>query len=161
MRIEQIMTKSVGTVRPGQTLNEAAQIMWERDCGCVPVVSDDGSGGVVGMLTDRDICMAAYTQGKGPREIEVRAVMSPHVYACKASDSLEEAEAIMRRAQVRRLPVVDDADQLIGIVSVSDLACAAARCRAQKKPAVSEAEVGNTLATICQPREIPGTPALA
>ena len=79
--------------------------------------------------------------------------MSSDVQTCRPGDSVEDAEAILRRAQVRRLPVVDDADQLVGIVSLSDLARAAARCRSQKKPAVDEAEVAETLASICQPRE--------
>lgn len=157
MRIEQLMQKSVGSVTAKQTLNEAAQILWERDCGSVPVLSDDGTRHVVGMLTDRDICMAAYTQGKGLREIPVRVAMSTAAQTCRPDDSAEDAEAILRRAKVRRLPVVDDAEQLAGIVSLSDLARAAARCRGQKKPGIDEAEVAATLASICAPRE-GGTP---
>jgi len=154
VRIEQLMKKDIGTVTSEQTLNDAAQILWERDCGCVPVVSEDGSRHVVGMLTDRDICMAAYTQGKGLRELRVRGAMSSATQTCRPGDSVEDAEATLRRAQVRRLPVVDEADQLVGIVSLSDLACAAARCRSQKKPALDEVDVAETLASICRPREI-------
>jgi len=153
VRIEQLMQKSVGSVTVDQTLNEAAQILWERDCGSVPVVSEGETRRVVGMLTDRDICMAAYTQGKGLRELPVRGVMSSPVQTCGPGDSVEDAEAILRRAQVRRLPVVDEADQLVGIVSLADLARAAASCRSQKKPAIDEAEVAETLASICRPRE--------
>jgi len=154
MRIEHLMQKDVGSVTAEQTLNDAARILWERDCGSVPVLSEDGARRVVGMLTDRDICMAAYTQGRELREIPVRVAMSTAPQTCRPDDSVEDAEAILRRARVRRLPVVDDAEQLAGIVSLSDLARAAARCRGQKKPAIDEAEVAGTLASICAPREI-------
>lgn len=154
MRIEQLMQKNVRTVTAEQTLNDAAQILWERDCGCVPVVSEDGTRRVVGMLTDRDIVMAAYTQGRDLHGIRVCAAMSPSVQTCRPGDTVEDAEAILRQAQVRRLPVVDEADQLVGIVSLSDLARAAAGCRSQKKPAIDEAGVAETLASICRPREV-------
>jgi CBS domain-containing protein len=153
MRIEQVMHKDVGSVRADQSLNDAAEIMWERDCGCVPVLGEDGSGRVIAMLTDRDICMAAYTQGKRLPDLPVRAAMSHDVCACSPGDSIEDAEAILRKAQVRRLPVVDEAGQLVGIVSLSDIARAAERCRGQKKPALDEAEVTATLAAICEPRQ--------
>jgi CBS-domain-containing membrane protein len=159
MRIEQLMQKEVGTVTSEQTLNDAARILWERDCGSVPVLSEDGSRRVLGMLTDRDICMAAYTQGRLLREIPVRAAMSASAMTCRPDDTVEDAEATLRRAQVRRLPVVDDAEQLAGIVSLSDLARAAERCRGQKKPAIDEAEVSATLAAICAPREGGAPPA--
>jgi CBS-domain-containing membrane protein len=152
MRIEQLMHKDVGTVSADQTLNDAAKIMWERDCGCIPVVAVDGARRVVAVLTDRDICMAAYTQGKSLGEIPVRTAMSHSVIACQPGDSVEDAEAILRKAQVRRLPVVDESGQLVGIVSLSDLARAAERCRGQKRPAVDEAEVTATFAAICEPR---------
>jgi CBS-domain-containing membrane protein len=155
MRIEQLMHKDVGSVTPAQTLNDAAQVLWERDCGCVPVVSEDGARRVIAMLTDRDICMAAYTQGRSLHEIPVGAAMSPEVIACSPGDSVEDAEAILRKAQVRRLPVADEAGQLVGIVSLADVAIAAERCRGQKHPALDEAEVAATLATICQPRHAP------
>jgi CBS domain-containing protein len=154
MRIEQLMHKDVGTVTPDQSLEEAARILWERDCGCVPVVSEDGARHVVGMLTDRDICMAAYTQGRDLRGIPVRGAMSSAVQTCRPGDAIEDAEAILRQAQVRRLPVVDDADQLVGIVSLSDLACAAERRHGHKRPGISEAGVAGTLASICRPREV-------
>jgi CBS domain-containing protein len=157
MRIEQLMHKDVGSVTPEQSLEEAARVMWERDCGCVPVVVEDEGRRVVAMLTDRDICMAAYTQGRPLRELPVRNAMSASLYACKPSDSVEEAEAILRQGKVRRLPVVDESDQLVGIVSLSDVANAAARGRHAKKPAVSELEVAETLAAICEPRALAAT----
>jgi CBS-domain-containing membrane protein len=152
MRIEQVMHKQVDSVKPDQSLNDAARILWERDCGCLPVVCDDASRRVVAMLTDRDICMAAYLRGRPLAELPVHGAMSHELHACSPEDSIEEAEALMRRAQVRRLPVVDASGQLVGIVSLSDLARAAEAGRGPKQALRGEAEVGATLAAICAPR---------
>jgi CBS domain-containing protein len=154
MRVEEFMTKSPRTCRSDDTLSQAAQIMWEADCGAVPVVSSDGEGRVVGIVTDRDVCMAGYTRGRPLQEIRVREAMAKDLRCCKASDTLAEAEASMRSAQVRRLPVVDESGHLVGLLSLADLAREAARERGSKRPAISEEEVGDTLASICEPRQV-------
>ena len=154
MKVEQLMTKRVVCCTPGDTLNDAARIMWERDCGVVPVVDTDGSQHVVGMLTDRDICMAAYTQGQTLSKIRVRDAMSRAVRSCGPSQDVAEAEHTMREAQLRRLPVLDDADQLLGVISLADIAREAAREARSKRQEVTVAEVGETLAAISLPREI-------
>jgi CBS domain-containing protein len=156
VRIEQLMTKPPRTCRPGHTLGEAAQVMWDHDCGCLPVTADDGSGRVVGMITDRDICMAAHFQGRRLWELRVGDAMATDVRACNPGDVPREAEAIMGEAGVRRLPVVDGANQLLGVLSLADLAREAARQRLKKRRGVTEAEVGDLLAAICQPHPIPG-----
>jgi CBS domain-containing protein len=94
--------------------------MWEGDCGALPVVDHDGRA--LGMLTDRDICMAAYTQGRALNEIAVSSAMSNHVFSCRASDSLRSLMTAMAAHQVRRVPVVDESDKVIGIVSLADIA---------------------------------------
>jgi CBS domain-containing protein len=152
MKVENLMTKSVRTCRPDESLNDAARIMWECDCGAVPVVSSDGAGRLVGVITDRDIGMAAYTQGRTLREIPVREVMARELQCCRPSDTVAEAEQVMRRAQVRRLPVVDDSGHVIGLLSLADLAREAVRERRAKRPAVRETGVAETLAAICEPR---------
>jgi CBS domain-containing protein len=152
MRVEEIMTKSVRTCRPEDTLSQAAQIMWEADCGAVPVVSSEGEGRVVGMITDRDVCMATYTRGRTLAELRVRDAMAGDLRCCKPSDTLAEAEESMRSAQVRRLPVVDESGHLVGLLSLADLAREAARERGSKRPAIRSQEVGDTLASICQSR---------
>lgn len=101
------------------SLNEAARIMWDFDCGFAPVV--DRGHRVVGVLTDRDIAMAAYTRGLPIREISVSEVMARTVYAVQPQDTVEAAEVLMRSVQVRRLPVVDMKNCLLGIVTLSDL----------------------------------------
>jgi CBS domain-containing protein len=154
MRIEQLMTKDVACCGPDENLERAAQIMWERDCGFVPVVEQGDSRRVLGVLTDRDACMAAYTRGQALPQIRVADVMSEQVRSCKPTDDLSEAEAAMREAQIHRLPVVDDADQLLGVISLADIAREAGRETGAKRPQVSAAEIGETLARIRQPREL-------
>ena len=125
MRIKDLMTRRVRACGPDDTVNRAAQIMWEHGCGCVPVI--DLGGHVLGMLTDRDVCMAAYTKGESLAQIPVTTAMSRHVYACRPEDTIEDAERLMWMKQVRRLPITDDAGRLLGLLSLSDIARHAAR----------------------------------
>lgn len=157
MNVEQIMTKDVAACGPDDTLNEAARIMWERDCGFVPIAEPGPTPRVVGIVTDRDLCMAAYTRGRGLGEIRIGEMMSTGVRSCKPADDLASAETTMRGAQVHRLPVVDDADQLLGVISLADIAREAAREAGSKRQEVTSAEIGETLAAIRQPREIAAT----
>jgi CBS domain-containing protein len=154
MRIDQLMTKEVATCGPDDALNQAARIMWERDCGFVPIVESAESRRVVGVVTDRDTCMAAYTRGQPLPEIRVGDVMSTRIRTCKPADDLAAAEETMREAQVHRLPVVDDADQLLGVISLADISREAARQTGSKRQEVTPAEIGETVAKIRQPREI-------
>ena len=154
MRIEQLMTKNVASCGPDESLDRAAQLMWERDCGFIPVVEKGDSQRVLGVLTDRDACMAAYTRGQAFPQIRVGDVMSKKVRSCKPTDDLAAAEEAMCEAQIHRLPVVDDADQLLGVISLADIAREAGRETGEKRPQVSVAEIGETLARIRQPREI-------
>src|ERR1039457_4424774 len=114
-----LMTKKVKACHQHDSLNRAAQLMWENDCGAVPVVDSDSK--VIGMLTDRDICMAAYTQGVALVEASVGTVMSRNVCACNPSDNISAVAEQMRERQIRRLPVIDKAQRLVGILSISDI----------------------------------------
>jgi CBS domain-containing protein len=148
MKIEQLMTREVKVCSEADTLNRAAQLMWEFDCGCIPVVRADGDGRLVGVVTDRDIAMAAYTQGKQLWAIPVGTAMSHNVIACHANDGISLAEALMRDNRVRRLPVVDQNERVVGILSLDDLAREAQREAAIGKHAeVSEEGVLETLAS--------------
>jgi CBS domain-containing protein len=154
MKVEQLMTKAVSTCAPGDSLAEAARIMWERDCGVVPIVQDAGNPRVVGILTDRDVCMAAYTKGLPLGEIRIRDVMSTRVASCRPGDDVREAEQVMRRSRVHRLPVLDDADQILGVISLADIAREAAREAGSRRREVTAGEIGETLAAIRQPRQL-------
>jgi CBS domain-containing protein len=120
MLVCEIMTSDVSTCRPTDSLARAAQIMWDRDCGVVPVVNDEGM--CIGMVTDRDICFAAFFQDELPKNIQVRGAMSESVTSCYEDDSIETAEQLMCKALVRRLPVIDDDGVLRGIISLNDIA---------------------------------------
>jgi CBS domain-containing protein len=148
MNVEEMMSIQVQTCRLGDSLERAAHLMWETDCGVVPVL--DAESRVVGMVTDRDVCMAAYTQGKPLWQIPVSTAFSGKVYACKLSDSLQTAENLMRIAQVRRLPVVDDENKLWGLVSLADLAQHVHR-GGGNPDGLSYASIALTLAAISQP----------
>jgi CBS domain-containing protein len=150
-RVEHLMTKEVRVCRPSDSLNHATQILWENDIGVLAVVADDGSNRLVGILTDRDICMAAYTQGGKLSELLVGPAMSREVKACTPMTTLEEAAHEMAEAQVHRLPVVDGSRQLLGMLSLADLAREAAR-KSAKGGAAGLALVGKTLAAVAAPR---------
>lgn len=124
MKIADLMTSKVRTCTDRDSLNAAAHVMWEHDCGIVPVL--DAAGKLVGLVTDRDICMAAFFHGARLSELPVREVMARDLHTVRPEASLHDALALMRRVQVRRVPVVDDAGALVGIFSLADLANPAA-----------------------------------
>jgi CBS domain-containing protein len=146
MHVKELMNSQVAWCSPEDSLQRAAQRMWEGDFGAMPVV--DAEGGVIGMITDRDICIAAYTQGCRLSEGQVKSAMSHEVQTCKASDSVGFAEELMRKYQVRRLPVLE-AGKLVGILSINDVAHAAAGDQGTKSALQA---LGVTLARICEPR---------
>lgn len=150
MRVEDVMTRDPARCAPYDTAAAAARIMWDRDCGSVPVV--DEAGMPIGMITDRDICMAAYTRGTRLDEMAVDTVMSGDVRTCRARDSVAAAERLMARAQVRRLPVVDDKGRLIGIVALGDVARARGESPLRLTIEHLFADVARTLAAISKPR---------
>lgn len=151
IEVRDLMETDVRSCRPEDALSEPARIMWERDCGCVPVVASDGSNRVIGMITDRDICMATYTSGRRLAELRVSDCMSRGVRSVRPDDPVAEAERVMRDAQLRRLPVTDERGHLLGILSLADIAEGAAGRRVPAE-AVSESEVARTLEAICRPR---------
>ena len=135
------------------TLNRAAQLMWEFDCGCIPVITVNGNGRLIGVVTDRDIAMSAYTQGKPLSAIPVSTAMAHEVIACHAGDSIEQAEKLMRDNRVRRLPVLDEEGHVIGILSLNDAVREAQReAAAGKRAEVTGEGVLQTMASLCEPR---------
>ncbi|MGO9450401.1 MAG: CBS domain-containing protein [Candidatus Binataceae bacterium] len=125
MKVEQIMNRDVKTCHPWDALNHPAQIMWDEPCGAVPVVDEQNR--LVGFLTDRDVCMAAYTQGKPLDQLRVEIAMARNVMSCAAEDDLGSAAQLMRQKRTRRLPVTNRDGTLVGLLSLDDLACEAAR----------------------------------
>jgi CBS domain-containing protein len=146
--VEEVMVREVQTCTPRDTLERAAQLMWEHDCGALPVV--DESHHVVGVVTDRDVCMGAYTRGAPLASIAVDDVMARRPKTCASDDRLSTAESVLRENRIRRVPVVDDEGYLVGILSLSDLARRAARDRPAARRVTPE-EVVITLAAVCEP----------
>ncbi len=123
MHVRDLMTREVCSCRPEDTLAQAARLMWEHDCGIVPVT--DGLGVLCGVVTDRDACMAAWTRGQRLTDITVQSAMATKVVSCRPEDTLAAAEQALAGSRVRRLPVVDEAGRLLGILSSADLLRAA------------------------------------
>jgi CBS domain-containing protein len=127
--------------------------MWEDDCGAIPVTDERGQ--VVGMITDRDICIAGATRARAEGEIPVQDVISKVVYSCAPSDDVRQALETMRLRKVRRLPVVDQSGRLTGIVSVHDIALEA---RSRKSADIPPEAVLDTFIAITAPA-VPAAPA--
>ena len=143
------MTRDVATCGPADSMEKAARLMWERDCGAVPVVGTDGR--LVGMVTDRDLCMAALTRERMLSEMPVSDAMSKDVARVRANEGAEAAHGAMREWRVRRVPVVDGEDRVVGIVSLNDLCLAAERGSAPDMR-TRRRDVTATLARVCEHR---------
>lgn len=132
------------------SLSHATRLMRERDCGAIPVVDEENQ--VIGMLTDRDICMAAYIQGRPLSALLVSSTMSRNPIVCVPSDTLGDAARAMTEKQVRRLPVVEHR-RLVGIIALADVAVALREQRG--KPVLSAVALAHTLAAISRPTNEP------
>jgi CBS domain-containing protein len=117
MKISEVMTRSVETVSPDQTAKEAASFMLRAEAGSIPVCENDR---VIGMITDRDIAVRGVAEGLGP-DARVRDLMSEGIICAHEDDDLDEVARRMSNEQVRRLPVLDSNERLVGIVSLGDL----------------------------------------
>lgn len=159
MKVQDVMSTNVRVCKATDMLSTAAQHMWEGDLGSVPVLDDQAQ--VVGMITDRDISMAALTQGRRLSEIPVRSAMASKVYWVKPKDDLNTAQQVMRKNTIRRVPVLEDDGHLVGMLSMTDLALATLRQREKKNPELTASELAETMATICEPRPTPATAAKA
>ena len=145
MIVQDFMTTGVRSCTADTDLGTVATMMWDGDCGVVPVINDEQN--VVGMITDRDICIAAATRGTSPSNIRVRDVMSGDVYTCVPDDDVRTALKIMRERRVRRLPVIDRDERLAGIVSINDLVTGAGCRRGADVPGE---EFLQTMKAICE-----------
>jgi CBS-domain-containing membrane protein len=146
MKIEDVMTRRVVAARSDTDLSHVARLMWDNDCGSVPVV--DAEDKVVGMLTDRDLCMSANFSGKPLRELRASGCMASEIVTCRASDALGAVAKLMGVKKVRRVPVTDDGGRLIGLVSVGDLVRAAAAAPAKDRKTLHAALL-DALTAIC------------
>jgi CBS domain-containing protein len=143
MKVKKVMTADAGFCFAEENLSKAVQIMWQRDCGAVPIV--DAEMKVVGMITDRDIAIAAGFRDQKTSEISIGEVIGNRVFTCSETEETEDVLKKMRRARVKRIPVTGENGALVGIVSIADLILKAPKL---KKKTYS------TLKSIVKPRPI-------
>lgn len=158
MKVREVMTPDAKAIWITESLADAAKEMWENDCGVLPIIKDRK---VVGMITDRDVCMASAVRNRNPSAISVEEVMNATVYAAEAEEDVEQALQTMREHKIRRLPVLNLAGELEGIVSMNDIVLKA-KARNGKKPLIDYADVVKTYQAICEhpvPMTQPGTAA--
>jgi len=141
MKVKDIMTKDPVTCSPDTTVAEAAHLMWEADCGILPVVDD---GEIEGVVTDRDMYVALATRNVRAANLKVGAVATKTFVTCVPEDDVHEALDLMRQALVRRLPVVGLGGTVLGIVSLNDILLAAG-----PDQAVTNEDVLDALKAIC------------
>ncbi len=160
MKVRDVMTQTVASCRPDANLAEAAALMWEHNCGLLPVVNEQGK--VTGVITDRDICIALGTRGRSAAEITVSDVSYRAAVLCDADDDVRCALKVMAAERVRRLPVIDHEGNLVGLLSLDDVTLHARHHGDTDRPAVSFEDVMNTLRAIYKhPPRSAGLPAAA
>lgn len=145
MKVEQLMTPAPATCGVSENLAQVVERMWDANCGIIPIVDD--AAHVIGVITDRDICVAAATRGLSPADIHVGEMQRRPVVVCRPDDDLQKALALMKQHRVRRLPVTTDQGILHGIISLDDIVLSAGR-----REAVSAADILATMKAILAPR---------
>ena len=150
MKVKDVMSRDVKVCMLNDNLSAAAGLMWENDCGVLPVIAEGEK--VIGLITDRDICMAATLQNERLSNISVQDVISGDVYACGPDDNIRDALKSMQDHKVRRLVVLASDGTLEGILSLNDLVLHAKEARDKKASELSYVDVINTYKSICEHR---------
>jgi CBS domain-containing protein len=148
MKARELMTAQPACCTPEETVGDAARLMKEHDCGCIPVVEDKQTDRLVGVVTDRDIACRCTAKNKGP-DTPVAEVMSRDPRCCSPDDDVDKVERIMAEAQVRRVPVVDQRGCCVGMIAQADLAL--------NQRAASDSEVGRIVERISEPAHSAGS----
>jgi len=134
MKARDLMTPNPAQVNPTDSLQRVSQLMGEHDCGCIPVVNADGQRSVLGVVTDRDITLRGVAKGR-PVTTPIGEIMTPNPDCCAPDDDVSHVERLMSDRQIRRVVVVDDAGEVVGMIAQADLARAAKR---QQEPSARE-----------------------
>jgi CBS domain-containing protein len=142
VRIKDIMTPAPACCTPDTTAREAANMMRECDCGAIPVVDTREGRRLIGMITDRDLAVRGFAEGRGP-DTPVRELMTERPHAARADDEIETVRQVMMQQKVRRVPVTDAEGAIVGIVAQADLA--------RHDDAVSDRELGKVVEAISEP----------
>lgn len=150
MNVKDVMVRTAASCGPETDLGQATEILWNRNCGILPIV--DSQQRVIGVVTDRDLCIAMGTRNRLPGEISLAQVASGKVYACRPEEAIPVALQVMAQHKVRRLIVVDGQGGLQGILSMDDIVLHAEPAGAGKAPEVSADAVIKTLKAIYEPQ---------
>jgi CBS domain-containing protein len=147
MKVKEIMTVDPKACTTTTNLAEAASFMWDYDCGMLPVLAEQGT--VVGLITDRDICIGGATKNRNLSNIAVEEIMTGKVYSCAPEDDVRTALETMQDRKVRRLPVVAPDGTLQGILSISDITLNATETTGKEIPEISFGDLVQTYKAIC------------
>lgn len=148
MKLRELMEKKVTTCTPQANLETIGQLMWDHDCGAIPVL--DFAAHPVGIVTDRDIAMSAVLNHKPLWDITAGEVTgSRELYTCHVDDDVQKALNAMHAYRIRRVPVVDDDGRLQGMLSIDDVIASSGKARGKTAPAVSLEEAMSTLKAVC------------
>ncbi len=148
MKIRELMTPDPVCCTPEDSAQKVAKILRGQDIGSVPVVMDQSSRKLVGMITDRDLCCSIVAEGLDPASTKIDRLFSLNPVTCREGENINNCEQLMQEHQIRRIPIVDGEERCIGIVTQADLAL---KENAEK--------VSKTVAEISKP--VPETPAMA
>jgi CBS domain-containing protein len=122
MTCGEIMTRSVSCCLPEDSIEHAAILMKTEDVGPIPVIESHSSRRLIGIVTDRDLVVKGIAEGRDIRSTKIRDIMTDHPVACLENDDIDEAVNLMTDHQVRRIPVVDEKNQILGIIAQADVA---------------------------------------
>lgn len=147
MNVKQLMTPDAKAIWLTESLADAAKLMWENDCGVLPIIKDGRK--VIGLITDRDVCMASAMRDRNPSAISVEEVMTGQVYAVNPEDNIDQALQVMQQHQLRRLPVINPEGELEGILSMNDIVLHAMPAAAAED-SIDYGDVVKTYQAICQ-----------
>jgi CBS domain-containing protein len=145
MKIREIMTPNPKAIWITESLTDAARVMWENDCGVLPIIKDGRK--VIGVVTDRDICMAIAMRDTKPSGVSVEEVMTGLVYCVKPEDSVDHALQLMCQHKIRRVPVVNNEGELEGMLSMNDIVLNAQG--SDDEDSIKYEDVVNTYQAIC------------
>src|ERR1043165_911939 len=155
MKVKEVMTPNAKAIWLTGSLADASKLMWENDCGVLPIIKDGSK--VIGLITDRDVCMAAAMRDRKPSGISVEEVMTGQVYAVNPEDNIDQALQLMQQHQIRRLPVINPEGELEGILSMNDIVLHA-KPDAAAEDSIDYGDVVKTYQAICQ-HAVPAVPA--
>ena len=150
MKVQEIITRDVKFCGPDTNLAAATEIMWSNNCGTLPV--SDSGGKLLGVITDRDMCVAMGTRNRKASDLAVGDVAMKPVFTCGPDDDVHEALKAMRQHQVRRVPVVDENGKLAGIVCLDEIVLHAEKFDSKKHAGISYEDVVSTMKAICEHR---------